>query len=114
MNQPGISQSQIDFPVHNMLNPFKYHSVEARRLWEVTVAGLELNGISTENLDEQHEGKFVLRGSLRLSPYSLALIPPHLGGTMVEAPTDMTDRTISFIDAINAGTPSGYKGPSAP
>jgi len=79
LNQPGISQSQIDFPVHNMLNPFKYHSVEARRLWEVTVAGLELNGISTENLGEQHEGKFVLRGSLPLVALFSCPHPTPLG-----------------------------------
>ena len=55
------------------MNPFKYHSVETRRLRDVTLAGLELNGVSTEGLGEKHLDKYVLRGGLNLSQY-LSLI----------------------------------------
>ena len=92
------------------MNPFKYHTVELRRLWDVTLAGLELNGISAEGLGEKHMDKFVLRGGLNLSQYSLSLLPPHLGGFSTEAPVDMSDRTATFIDAINTASPAGFKG----
>ena len=92
------------------MNPFKYHTVEFRRLWDVTLAGLELNGISTDGLGEKHLDKYVLRGGLNLSQYSLSLLPPHLGGFSAEAPVDMSDRTATFIDAINTASPSGFKG----
>ena len=99
-----------DFPIITRMNPFKYHTVELRRLWDVTLAGLELNGISAEGLGEKHMDKFVLRGGLNLSQYSLSLLPPHLGGFSTEAPVDMSDRTATFIDAINTASPAGFKG----
>ena len=99
-----------DFPIITRMNPFKYHTVEFRRLWDVTLAGLELNGISTDGLGEKHLDKYVLRGGLNLSQYSLSLLPPHLGGFSAEAPVDMSDRTATFIDAINTASPSGFKG----
>ena len=67
-----------DFPIITRMNPFKYNTVELRRLWDVTLAGLELNGISAEGLGEKHMDKFALRGGLNLSQYSLSLLPPHL------------------------------------
>ena len=70
----GNLPTNPDFQAITMLNPFKYHSIESRRLWDVTVAGLELNGISTEDLGEKHLGRFVLRGGLRLSHYAISLI----------------------------------------
>ena len=97
-----------DFPISTRMNPFKYHTVESRRLWDVTLAGLELNGISTDGLGEKHLDKYVLRGGLNLSQYSLSLLPPHLGGFSTEAPVDMSDRTASFIDAINTASPAGF------
>ena len=99
-----------DFPIITRMNPFKYHTVELRRLWDVTLTGLELNGISAEGLGEKHMDKFVLRGGLNLSQYSLSLLPPHLGGFSTEAPVDMSDRTATFIDAINTASPAGFKG----
>ena len=99
-----------DFPIITRMNPFKYHTVELRRLWDVTLAGLELNGISTDGLGEKHLDKYVLRSGLDLSQYSLSLLPPHLGGFSTEAPVDMSDRTASFIDAINTASPAGFKG----
>ena len=54
--------------------------------------------------------KYVLRGGLNLSQYSLSLLPPHLGGFSTAAPVDMSDRTATFIDAINTASPAGFKG----
>ena len=54
--------------------------------------------------------KYVLRGGLNLSQYSLSLLPPHLGGFSPEASVDMSDRTAAFIDAINTASPAGFKG----
>ena len=99
----------MDFTVATQINPFKCHSVKARRLWEVTLTGLELNGICTDGLGEKEGGKFILRGGHHLSSYSTAMLPPHLGGFLNEAPIDMSDRTASSINAINMASPSGYK-----
>ena len=107
-----VSNVASDFPVVTQLNPFKYHSVESRRLWDVTLQGLEMNGITLDGIGERLDDKFVLRGCLRLSPYALAQLPPHLGGSLADAPIDMPDRTVSFIDAINTASPTGYKGAS--
>jgi hypothetical protein len=71
-----------------------------------------MNGVTLDGIGEKLEDKFVLRGCLRLSPYALALMPPHLGGSLADAPIDMSDRTVSFIDAINTASPVGYKGAS--
>jgi hypothetical protein len=108
-----VSNVASDFPVVTQLNPFKYHSVETRWLWDVTLQGLEMNGVTLDGIGEKLEDKFVLRGCLRLSPYALALMPPHLGGSLADAPINMSDRTVSFIDAINTASPTGYKGASS-
>jgi hypothetical protein len=58
--------------------PLKYHSTEARRLLEVTSAGLSGNGIEILGLGERLGSKIVLRGGLVLTPHAAAQMPPSM------------------------------------
>ena len=42
-------------------NPIRYHTSEARHLMETTMAGLELNGITTTGIGARRGDLFVLR-----------------------------------------------------
>ena len=67
-------------------NPIRYHTSEARHLMETTMAGLELNGITTTGIGARRDGHFVLRGGEYLTPHARALLPMHMGGANREAP----------------------------
>ena len=57
----SLHVSTADFPNAARADPIKYHSTEARRLLEVTIHGLEGNGIATLGLGDKSGNKFILR-----------------------------------------------------
>ena len=61
-------------------NPLRYHTTEARRLLEVTVDGLSSNGIDIDGLGEKINGKYRLRGGLKLTAYAAMQLPSFMGG----------------------------------
>ena len=58
--------TSADFPNTARADPIKYHSTEARRLLEVTIAGLEGNGIATVGLGGK-DGTKLYAADLKLS-----------------------------------------------
>ena len=104
----SLHVSTADFPNAARADPIKYHSTEARRLLEVTLRGLEGNGITTLGLGDKSGSKFILRGGLTLSGFARAQLPVQLGGTCAVAPVDMADRTVTFIDTAIGSAPSDF------
>ena len=57
-NMEAVSTYE-SYTVSSTANPVRYHTTEARNLLEVTINGLEENGVTTERVGERQGGKFV-------------------------------------------------------
>ena len=78
---------------------------------EVTLAGLELNSVSSASFGARGlGGRFILRGGTYLSSLAKAQLPMHMGGANPDIPTDLDERTINFMDMANAMSSRGFKG----
>ena len=82
---------------------------------EVTLAGLELNSVSSASFGARvHDGRFILRGGTYLSSLAKAQLPLHMGGANPDIPADLDERTINFMDMANAMSSRGFKGDPGP
>jgi len=82
---------------------------------EVTLAGLELNSVSSASFGARgSDGRFILRGGTYLSSLAKAQLPMHMGGANPDIPEDLDERTILFMDMANAMSSRGFKGAADP
>ena len=87
----------------------RYHTTEARRLLEVTRAGLSGNGIEIDGLGETRDGKIILRGGLTLTAHSASQLPINMGGRGPASVGPVSERTVHFMQQANLASPAGFK-----
>jgi hypothetical protein len=87
----------------------RYHTTEARRLLEVTRAGLSGNGIEIYGLGETRDGRIILRGGLTLTAHSASQLPINMGGRGPASVGPTSERTVHFMQQANLASPAGFK-----
>ena len=100
--------------IHHVLttaNPIKYHSTVAKRLLQVTLDGLTLNGVDVPGIGDKDKlsGKHVLRTGLLLTAHAQSQLPYDMGGFRRVPQQQMDQKTVQFMRQANLSSPSGYK-----
>ena len=104
---PTTSLNGSTVSIHHVstANPIKYHSTVAKRLLQVTIDGLTLNGVDVPGIGDKLSGRHVLRTGLA---HAQSQLPYDMGGFRRVPQQQMDQKTVQFMRQANLSSPKGY------